>query len=110
MLWFERQVVGALMSPTLDEPDRAAVERYVDETLHVMPEHLRLGVLGETCLFGALPWVRARLGHAPDDMRERIDWWRESPIDLVRQYERLLQSLVLFAENELVPEKAPMPA
>ena len=105
MLWFERQVVGALMSPSLDASGRAEVERYVDETLRAMPEHLRLGVAGESCLFGAVPWLRARIGSAPDDMRRRIERWRESPVDLIRQYVRLLQSLVLFAENELVPEQ-----
>jgi|SRR4051812_45121206 hypothetical protein len=106
MLWFERQVVGALMSPTLDEQGRAVVERYVDETLSAMPEHLRLGVAGESLLFGAGPWLRARRGRLdPDNMRQRIQSWRTSRIDLIRQYVRLLQSLVLFAENELVPEQ-----
>jgi len=106
MLWFERQVVGALMSPSLDERGRGVVERYVDETLRAMPEHLRLGVAGESVLFGAVPWLRARRrGLDENDMRRRIDGWRTSSIDLVRQYVRLLQSLVLFAENELVPDQ-----
>jgi hypothetical protein len=109
MLWFERQVVGALMSPTLDASGRAVVEQYVDETLRAMPEHLRLGVIGESCLFGAVPWLRARTGQAPDDMRSRIERWSNSRIDVVRQYVRLLHSLVLFAENELVPEQLPVP-
>jgi hypothetical protein len=41
VLWFERQVVGALMHPGLDAETRAAVESYVAGTLRSMPEHLR---------------------------------------------------------------------
>jgi hypothetical protein len=110
MLWFERQVVSALMSPSLDASGRAVVEQYVDETLRAMPEHLRLGVIGESCVFGAVPWLRARTGRDPGDMRRRIERWRESPIDVIRQYVRLLHSLVLFAENELVPEQTSVSA
>ncbi len=92
------------MSPTLDDAERAAVESYVDKTLRSMPEHLRAGVLGESVLFGA----RARLAHAfgrPADtgLRARVERWKTSHIDFVRQYVRLLHSLVLFAENELAP-------
>ena len=38
MLWFERQVVRTLMSPTLDADARSAIESYVAATLHSMPE------------------------------------------------------------------------
>jgi len=104
VLWFERQVVGALMSPTLDDPVRAAVESYVDETLRSMPEHLRAGVVAESVLFG----VRLRLEHAfgravDAEVRARVERWKTSRVDFVRQYVRLLQSLVLFAENEFTP-------
>ena len=92
------------MSPALDPPARGAVESYVDDTLRSMPEYLRAGVLAESLLFGAGP----RLAHAfgrldTERLRARIDHWRTSRIDFVRQYVRLLQSLVLFAENELAP-------
>ena len=107
MLWFERQVVGALMSPALDPRSRGAVESYVDDTLRSMPEYLRAGVLAESLLFGASPRLAqafGRLDHAA--LRSRIEKWRTSRIDFVRQYVRLLQSLVLFAENELAPNGA----
>jgi hypothetical protein len=107
VLWFERQVVGALMSSTLDDRARRAVESYVDDTLRSMPEHLRLGVFGESLLFGARPYVAHALGR--DDnahLVSRIERWRHSKIDFVRQYVRLLHSLVLFAENELAPTAA----
>jgi hypothetical protein len=104
VLWFERQVVGALMSPALDPRSREAVESYVDDTLRSMPEYLRAGVVGESLLFGAGPRLAHALGrHDHASLRTRIDGWKTSRIDFVRQYVRLLQSLVLFAENELAP-------
>ncbi|HTK16384.1 MAG TPA: hypothetical protein VL769_08335 [Acidimicrobiia bacterium] len=107
MLWFERQVVGALMSSTLDDRARVAVESYVNDTLASMPEHLRAGVLAESLLFGARPRLAHALGRS-DDARlpARIERWRTSRIDFVRQYVRLLHSLVLFGENELAPSTA----
>ena len=100
MLKFERQVVGALMSPALDPGARAAVESYVSESLHSMPEYLRAGVIAESLVFGA----GLRIGRRDDArLRARINGWKTSHIDFVRQYVRLLQSLVLFAENELAP-------
>jgi hypothetical protein len=104
VLWFESQLVGALMSPATDDRARAAVESYVEEALRSMPEHLRAGVLAESLLFGARPRLEHALGRLDDKvLRARIDRWKTSRIDVVRQYVRLLQSLVLFAENELAP-------
>ena len=40
MLWFEREVVGALIESP-DQPLRSAVESFVDGSLRDMPEHLR---------------------------------------------------------------------
>lgn len=114
MLWFEREVVRSLANPELGEPERAAVEAYVDTTLRSMPEHLRLGVAAESVIFGA-PWFAAHLvarrvlhRHAPGrparGVARRVERWRTSRFDPLRQYVRLLQSLVLFAELELVPD------
>ena len=91
------------MDPALAPADRAAVEAYVDETLAGMPEHLRLGVAAESILFGTLPWLtrRAGLGRGRS-VEQRVERWRTSNFDPLRQYVRLLHSLVLFAENELV--------
>jgi hypothetical protein len=36
-------------------------------------------------------------------LRTRVDSWKTSKVDPIRQYVRLLESLVLFAENELGP-------
>jgi hypothetical protein len=102
VLWFERQVVGALMSSTLGDRSRAAVESYVNDTLRSMPEHLRAGVFAESLLLGAPTLVAHMVGRNDDDaLRARLESWSTSRIDFVRQYVRLLHSLVLFAENEL---------
>jgi hypothetical protein len=102
VLWFERQVVDALMDPSLPPAARADVAAYVDETLRSMPEHLRLGVAGESVLFGALPWLANKAGALDRGAIERrLARWSTSGFDPLRQYVRLLHSLVLFAENEL---------
>lgn len=96
------------MSPSLDEEARAAIASYVDGTLRSMPEHLRAGVAAESLLLGAwsrLEHTRGRLDDAR--LRARVQRWKNSRVDLIRQYVRLLESLVLFAEHELVPLGAP---
>ena len=105
MLWFERQVVSALMNPGLDAATRTAVEAYVASTLHSMPEHLRAGVAAESIVLGGRAWVEHRAGRFDGSrLPARIDRWRTSRIDPIRQYVRLLHSLVLFAENEFAPD------
>ena len=107
MLWFERQVVGTLMSPALDAHTRSTVEAYVSSTLHSMPEHLRAGVAAESIVLGGWSWIENRIGRLDDaHIRTRVARWKASKIDPVRQYVRLLESLVLFAENELAPDSA----
>ncbi|HMG26790.1 MAG TPA: hypothetical protein VKH36_08260 [Acidimicrobiia bacterium] len=104
MLWLEREVVASLVSPNLGDDQRFAVERYVDESLQSMPEHLRVGVAAESLLFGAWPRLQDALGrYDRRSMDARVDRWKSSRFDPVRQYVRLIQSLVLFAEHELAP-------
>ncbi len=108
MLWFEREVVSALVSPTIDHRWRSEIESYVDSSLSSMPDHLRLGVAAESLLFGAWPRLQHASGrHRRDSIQRRIERWKASRFDPIRQYVRLLESLVLFAENELVPEARP---
>jgi hypothetical protein len=105
VLWFERQVVGALMSPKLDAGSRSVVESYVANTLHSMPEHLRAGVAVESIALGGRSWLEHRVGRFDEQrIHTQVARWKQSKIDPIRQYVRLLESLVLFAENELVPE------
>jgi hypothetical protein len=105
MLWFERQVVTTLTA-NLDEGLRAEVAAYVDETLHAMPEHLRAGMAAESLALGA--WARLRGGTGTSGASlERLE---SSRLDPVRQYVRLLRSLVLFAEHELALGPRPVVA
>jgi hypothetical protein len=94
MLRFEREVVSTLTAG-IDEPLRARVQAYVDEALHSMPEHLRAGMIAESLALGA--WSRLASRNRGFSL-ERLE---SSRLDPVRQYVRLLRSLVLFAEHEL---------
>ena len=98
MLWFERHVVASL-TETSDQAQRVAIAAFVDGTLKAMPEHLRAGVVAESLLLGA--WSKVR-GATPETVVAAL---RLSPIGLLRQYERLLGSLVLFAEHELAVDR-----
>jgi hypothetical protein len=104
VLWFEREVVRTLMDPSLDTATRAAVENYVDSSLQSMPEVLRAGVAAESFVLG-VPARLSRLSGRFDAraLERRVAAWKTSRIDPVRQYVRLIHSLVLFAENELAP-------
>jgi hypothetical protein len=105
MLWIERQVVARLVNPQLDVRWQSAIEDYVDGALHAMPQHLRTGVAAESLIFGVRPNLQRALGRFdPGSLDRTVEQWSASRIDVVRQYIRLLSSLVLFAENELVPE------
>lgn len=107
MLWLEREVVATLVSPRLDDRQRSEVEAYVDDSLRSMPEHLRAGVAAESLAFGAWPRLRQLLGsYDRNSMNARVERWKASRFDVVRQYVRLLHSLVLFAEHELTPGAA----
>lgn len=98
MLSFEREVVVSLINPALDEHDRACVVRYVDESLQSMPEYLRAGVIAGSLVLATWVGVARPVSRAP--LTERVERWRTSSLDPVRQYVRLLHSLVLLAENE----------
>lgn len=98
MLSFEREVVVSLVNPALDEDHRAAVVRYVDESLRSMPEYLRAGVAAGSLLLATWVGVSQTVSRTP--LVERVERWKTSSLDPVRQYVRLLHSLVLLAENE----------
>ncbi len=100
MLWLERRVVAAL-TRAADEPTRSEVARFVDTSLAAMPRHLRFGVVAESVGLGL--WLRLRHGADPDRaaVERAVAAWERSPIGVVRQYPRLLGSLVIFADYEL---------
>lgn len=105
MLGFEREVVASLVTST-DPEIRSAVLTYVDRSLRSMPEHLRAGVAAESLALGTWVRLRRKVGASGEDLGPQLDAWQDSRLDPVRQYVRLLHSLVLFAEHELAPEAA----
>jgi hypothetical protein len=109
MLWFEREVVGAL-TESPDQPLRSSVEAFVDGYLRDMPEHLRAGVAGESVLLGTYVAALRRTGRLPAGdtaaLVTLVEKWESSRIGVLRSYARLLKSMVLLAENELAPAGA----
>jgi len=100
MLWFDRQVVRALAQDA-DPGQLAAIETYVDGALRAMPEHIRLGVAAESVALGGwskVDGLRRRSGGAAPG--PRLGPLESSPIGPVRQYVRLIKSLVIFAQHE----------
>jgi hypothetical protein len=109
MLWFERVVAGALVTNP-DPAIRSSVEAFVDGTLRDMPEPIRAGVAAESILLGAYAAALRSTGRLDDErLRHRLDAWEGSPIGPVRQYVRMMRSLVLFAENEQAVPPASKP-
>jgi hypothetical protein len=102
MLWLERQVVATLASD-VDHRRRIALEGYVDGVLRAMPEHLRFGVAAESIVLGGGELLARRLG-SRRSLADRLVSWEHSRIGPIRQYVRLLSSLVIFAGEELAPE------
>ena len=106
MLWFEREVVGAL-TESPDQPLRSSVEAFVDGYLRDMPEHLRAGVAGESVLLGTYVAALRRTGRIPAGdaaaLTTLVDKWETSRIGVLRSYAKVMKSLVLLAENELAP-------
>ena len=99
MLWLERRVVAALAGPD-DARTGGAITDFVDTSFRAMPQHLRAGVVGESILLGT--YVRLRRGPNPDGaaILTSIDQWERHPVGVIRQYARLLSSLVIFAQQE----------
>jgi hypothetical protein len=101
MLWLEREVVASL-SADVDPQHRAAIEAYVEGVLQDMPDHLRLGVAGESVVLGT--GIRlARLVGSRRSLQDWLELFERNPIGPIRQYARLLASLTIFAIEELAP-------
>jgi hypothetical protein len=103
VLAFERRVVEALTT-TPDPAARVAVLDWVDGSLRAMPEHLRAGVLLESVVFATVAGMTRR------PVAALVATLTASPIAPVRQYVRLLRSLIIFAEHELAPAPFATPA
>jgi hypothetical protein len=100
MLSFERQVV-AVLAGDVDPAQRKAIDSYVDGALGALPEIIRLGVAAESVALGGwakIDGLRQRRNGGP--VGPRLAPLESSFIGPVRQYVRLLRSLVLFAQYE----------
>ena len=87
-----------------DERTGGAISEFVDTSFAAMPQHLRLGVVGESLLLGGYVFVRAAGRPSDADILAAMNAWERNPIGVIRQYARLLTSLVVFAQQELIPE------
>ena len=65
-----------------------------------MPEHLKIGVAADSVLLSV--WARAKhpFDLTDEALLDLLEGWETSRLAPVRQYARLLGSLVIFAENE----------
>ena len=86
----------------LDPALRRPVLGFVDSALRALPEHLRAGVAAESLVLGACDRILA----AVRGTGLGLEALETSPLGPVRQYARLMESLVLFAEHELAPGPA----
>ena len=100
---FQRRVVRALLDP-VEPAVRPAVKAFVEASLADMPHHLQLGIGLDSILLEAI--TRATHGgRIPDDdaLRDQVVRWESNPLTPIRQYARLLSSLVLFGDQENRP-------
>jgi hypothetical protein len=105
MVRFEREVVEAMVDGTAGE-SRGEIEAFVDRALGVMPVHLRAPILVYGVLLATWETVNPRGLRRLASGRERaarVGSWEASKLGPTRQYGRMLRSLTLFAQNELVP-------
>jgi hypothetical protein len=102
VLWLEERIVDVL---TADQaPDRRReIERYVDGSLDAMPAVLRLGVGAISIALGVPTRVASLVTKGQTATAYAIRACAKSRIDILRQYERLLNSLVVFAALEFEP-------
>lgn len=101
---FRNRVVDALLAP-LDPLQRGRAEAFVEGSLADLPQHLRLGIFADSVLLEIV--TRATHGgRIPDEatLRGLVERWEANPLTPIRQYARLLSSLVLFADVETRPD------
>lgn len=100
MASFRSRVIDALLAP-LDPVQRGPAEQFVYGSLADLPEHLGLGIAGASVLLEVVTRATHR-GRIPDQetLRALVATWASHPFTPVRQYARMLSSLVLFADQE----------
>jgi hypothetical protein len=105
MVRFEREVVEAMVDGA-PAGTQGEIEAFVDRALGVMPAHLRLPIVVYGLLLAMWETVSPhglRRLRTPGDRAARVGSWEASKLGPTRQYGRMLRSLTLYAQNELVP-------
>jgi hypothetical protein len=105
MVRFEREVVEAMVDGSAGD-QRGQIEAFVDRALGVMPTHLRVPILVYGVLLATWESVSPRglrRLRSADERAARVGSWEASKLGPTRQYGRMLRSLTLYAQNELVP-------
>ena len=108
MLWLERRIVDALVGPD-DLRTDGAISEFVHTSFAAMPQHLRLGVVAESIGLGAYVVIRYGPRPSPENLVAAMGAWERNPIGVIRQYARLLSSLVIFAQQETIDVR-PVPS
>ena len=104
MLWFERQVVAALSRDEVPAV-QSSIESYVDGALGALPELIRAGVVAGSLTLGAWAKIDGVLHRSDTQAGVRLGPLESSPIAPVRQYVRLLRTLVIVAKYENTEEE-----
>lgn len=100
---FRSRILEAYLAP-LTPTQRGTAEAFIAGSLRDLPHHLRIGLAADSILLEAI--TRATHGgRIPDDatLRELVTRWEANPFTPIRQYARLVTSLVLFADQETTP-------
>lgn len=97
---FRTRIIDALLEP-LSPTQRGRAEAFITGSLADLPQHLKIGLALDSVLLEAL----TRAGHGgrvPDNaaLRTLVGDWERHPLTPIRQYARLVSSLVLFADQE----------
>ena len=108
MLWFEREVVGPSPNPRTSPSDHQSKPSSTARCA-TCPSTCA-GVAGESVLLGSYVLALRRTGRLAEGdaqaLAAQLESWESSRIGVLRQYVRMMKSLVSFAENELAPAGA----
>lgn len=97
---FTNRILDALMAP-LEPTQRGTTEAFIAGSLGDLPQHLKFGIAVDSILLET--YTRATNGGRipdADTLRAVVARWESNPLTPIRQYARLLSSLVLFADQE----------
>lgn len=97
---FRSRVIDALLEP-VGPVQRGRVEAFISGSLDDLPQHLKIGIALDSVLLEVI--TRATHGGRippASELRALVGAWESNPLTPIRQYARLVSSLVLFADQE----------